>query len=388
MRFSRRAFTISAASAPLVPMLTRAQSATPAPIGFEDANVRIADVLQYVPGGILDDELDLIWNDHERHVAALRQHAGTAAEEQSNQQMSLTSLMANAPGFMMYAPFLKEYTGFSYDALIQTIGFYSAPNTCLIAKLNQPAEDIVPFLESTDYTVRDNEYGQFWTIGEDGELDFNHPVQSRMLNKKNNVAMIAEDVLAYAPTSELLAQIMSTAAGSAPNRIAELEPILSGLLEDSASAWFLDSEVFDFRTLTADSVLPEQAVQRIEEMIAESDSVVGPMPVLCSVAAGVTAGGSLSPKLHNPETREHIVLETDEAGMAQQAADVITWRYENMHSLMNNGAPYSLILPSLEIEVIDGETLRATARLERTRMMLASMVGNRDILLFGYESPQ
>lgn len=384
MRFSRRAFTFSAASAPLVPMLARAQEATPAITEFEDASVRINVLLQHAPGGILDGQLNVVWNDYERQVAAiLAQNEGTA-DDADVDQLAMMSLYANGPEFLNRAAQLEEFTGFSFGQVMQSLELGVPPSAKLLIRLNENPEGLIPFWESVDYEEREHEYGTFWTIGEEGDIDLMHPVQQALMARFNNVAILPDNVLAYAPTSDLLGHMMSTSAGYTPNRIAELESIYAGLPEDTTSAWIADGNVFELENLFAGQAIPAEVVTRVENIIAESDDAVGAMPVIRTFCVGVTAGGSRDEQLHNPQAREFVMLETDEADMTEQAAEVIRWRMENLQS-MNTGQLYDELLPNLEVDILDGEFLSASLPLEIPRTVISQMIVSRDMLLFAYQ---
>lgn len=385
MRFSRRKFSLAAMASPLLGSASsQAQRATPTSTDFETASKRLTGLLQYLPGGILDNELHLVWNDFERPVATIRDHAGEFASDYSDTEIAMLAIHANGPILYQYAQMLEEFTGYTFDKLLQTMQFGSLPNAGMLAKLGVPAESLVPFWESLDYEARENEYGTFWTIGEEAEFDFNHPVQQTMLSNLNNIAIIEDDLIAYTQTSDVLAQIMSTATGDAPNRIAELEPTLAGLPEDANSAWLMDGGIFEFGGLIVQQALSEEVVLKVEDMIAESNDAVGQMPVIRTFCVGTTAGASRDEELHNPDSKEFIILETDSADMAEQAAAVIEWRHENLPSLQT-GEPHSDLLPGLEIETLDGEFLRVSLPMESRGAMFSRMIQSRDTLLFAYQ---
>lgn len=383
MQFSRRAFTLSAASAPLVPMLAGAQNATPAATGFENATVRINELLQFAPGGMLDDQLNVVWNDYERQVAAVRTHNEGSTEAESDDDLAMMSLYASGPEFLNNAFLLEEVAGFTFGQVLQSLELGLPPATTLLIKLNDNPEALIPFWESVGYEERENDYGTFWTIGEDGDLDLTHPVQRVLLARFNNVAILPGNVLAYSPNAELLGQIMSVPGGDTPNRIAEFESILAGLPEDATSAWLAEGTNFAMGNLFAGQALSAKAVNQIEDIIAESNDAVGAMPVIRTFCVGTTAGGYRDEELHNPQAREFILLETDEADMAEQAAEVILWRNENLQSL-NTGQPLREILPGLEAEALDGEFLRASRPLSTPRSVFTQLIFSRDTLLFAY----
>lgn len=385
MRLSRRTFTLSAASAPFIlPAVSRAQQSTPVSTDFEPASTRITELLQYVPGGVLDERLDLTWNDLERQVSAVREYAGEdALAAFPDDQLGFTSLYANGPDLLNHAYELEKFTGYGFDQLLQSVAFGALPNGAMLVALDVPAESLVPFWESAQYEMRENDFGTYWTIGETAELDLSHPIQRAMLARLNNIAILDDTVIAYTQTSETLGRVMSTTAGESPNRIAELESVLTSLPEDATSAWFLEGDLLGLGHMIAGQMDAPEFFERVEEMISESDAAAGPMPAISTMCVGLTAGGHREESLHNPDTEEFIVLETYEVGRAEQAADVITWRIENLPSL-NTGEPYRELLPGLVVDILDGEFLRVSRPLSNQRAILTQMIQQRDLLFLAY----
>lgn len=385
MSLSRRAFTLSVAASPLLLHLAaHAQNATPAHASFDPAATRMESLLQYVPGGILDSgDLYLVWNDFERNVAVVRENYPDASEQVSDGDIAMRSHFANAPQFLMWAVQLEELTGYKMDQVMQTLEFGTPPYSSLLVALDVDPESLLPFWESMEYEERENDYGSFWTIGEEGDVDFSHPVQQALMARMNNIAILPDNTVAYATTSELLGQMMSTANGDSPNRIAELSSISTNLPEDSSNAWFMDGSLFLFQTAIGAAQVSEAALLKLEDLLTESNDAVGPMPVFRTACVGLTAGGHLDESLHNPDAREFIILETDGADQADQAAEVITWRTENWTSLIAD-LPYAELLPDFKIETLGGEHVLVSASLEQGRSAFSQMIMNRDTLLFAF----
>lgn len=381
MRISRRSLTLAAAaSVPLLGSdLALGQNATPASATFDMASERATELLQYVPGGILDGELSVIWNDFERQIASMRNVAPDATDD----ELAMMPLWSSGPELLTWAMMLEEFTGYPISSVRQSMQEGQPPDVVMLVELNTDANSLVPFWESAGYEQRDNEDGEFWTIGEEAEVDLQHPIQQSMLSRLNNVAIIGDNVLAYSPYSSLIARIMSTANGDSPNRIAELESNISNLPEDTVNAWMMDGTMVDFGLMIAPQAMTPEQLARIEDILAESDTAVGPMPVIRTLSVGVTAGAAFKEEFHDSEAREFILLQTDGADMAEQAAEVIAWRYENMESL-NTGEPHTELLPNLEIEVLSGEFVRVSVPLATPRIILSRMIQGRDVLLFAY----
>lgn len=383
MRLSRRHFALSAATVPfIVPAIGHSQ-ATPDVRGFDHSSARFLELLQFVPGCVFDENLNVMWNDIERHLASVLDHAGAAAEEQSEDQLAFRSLYAAGSVFLSWAHELEPITGYAFAEVRQTVEFGNPPEAGLLVQLDTPADSLIPFWESQDYEPLENEFGKFWSLDEEPRISFDHPIQRRMMARLNNVAILQEDLVVYATSSEILRQIMSTASGDSPNRVAELEDIVAGFPEDATSAWFMDGGILEFGAVLGSQLVTGEPLARVQDMLAESDDAVGTMPIIRTLCVGATAGGHLNEELHNSNAREFLVLETSRFNMAEQAARVARWRIDNLYSL-NTGQPYSELLVDPEFDVLDGEHLRISVPLPIPRAMLVRLIQDRDILPFTF----
>ena len=70
MKLTRRSLALASASAPfLLQGSGVAQTASPTIADLESASSRLAGMLGYVPGGILDGVLNITWNDYQKQAA-------------------------------------------------------------------------------------------------------------------------------------------------------------------------------------------------------------------------------------------------------------------------------------------------------------------------------
>lgn len=385
MTLSRRAFlTSTVAASMIVGATTRAHQATPA--ATSGAASRLASMLQYVPGGKLDGELNVVWNDYVTQVAAIEQFNPEESSGISRDELAMMGVYASVPDLAMYATMLPDLTGYAFGDIGQALTFGAPPNTGLILEVDTDTDTLIEFWESMGYEERENDYGSFWTIGEEAEINISNDIQRSLMARVNNVAFLDDGVLAYSATSALLGEIQAVATGDSPNIQAEFDAILASIPAETTSTLILSGEVLALETAWVTAMLAPEQIEMIEETIATANESVGDMPVTRTVCIGVTAGGSMNPKLNNPESQEFMLLEldgADQADQADQAADVIAWRAENMNSLIINTA-YSEIVPDLSVEAVSGEVVQCTLPLTNPGSVFAKMVMNRDILLFAY----
>lgn len=382
MALSRRSFlTTAVVASTMIRTTASARQATPDTTG--DATARLNSMLQYVPGGKLDGEIFVVWNDYATQVAAIQENKPDESSNVSRDDLAMMGVYVSVPDIAMYATMLPELVGYSFGDINQALTFGTPPNTGLIVEVQTDEEALIEFWESMGYEERDNEHGSFWTIGEEAEINITNDIQRSLMARVNNVAILADGVLAYTSTSALLGEIQAVAAGDKPNVHAELETVTGALPADTTSIMILGGEAMALEAALATVMLaPDQAVA-LDEKITASDDAVGPMPVTRTVCIGATAGGSLDENLHSADAQEFALLELDGAGQAGQAADVITWRAENMNSLLTD-EPYSQIVPELEVEALTDGMVMCTSPMENSGSVFAKMVMSRDILLFVY----
>ena len=385
MRISRRTLTLSAVTSPFViPAVAHSQATPPASHAFEHATDRLLALLEYVPRRVPDEDLNVMWTDIERHLPSVLDHAGAAAEELPEDQLASMSLYAAGSDFFSWAYELESITGYTFATIRETVAFGNTPAAGLLVKLDISADSLIPFWESQDYQQLENEFGTFWSMDETAAISFENPIQRRMMARLNNVAILEDDLVVYATTSEFLRRVMSTASGDSPNRVSALDGVAAGFPEDATSAWFLDGGMLEYGAVIGPLLFADELASVAEEMMAESDDAVGIMPIIGTVCVGAAAGGHLNDELHNPDAREFMVLETSRFNMAEQAAKVIDWRIENFYSL-DSAAPYAELLSNLQIDVIDGETVRLSRPMSVPRPMLLRLVANRDVLPFTFK---
>lgn len=356
MRVSRRSFTTAAGAASmLLPITSLAQGATPQPSSsqaeLQAAQYRFTQWLELLPGGRLDEELDVTWVDFQRQVTALGGSWSISTEERM--RYLSTSQYGNLPPFMQYGAVMGDVMGFDMINVTQAAASGRAPSIVQLVELDIDPMSLIAQWESVDYQHRENEYGEFWTIGEDGEISLSHPVQQMMIASFNNIAILDDRRIAAAPRADLLEELMSAHDGHIENRAAELAPVGTGLPDDGASLWILSGEIF-MRVAEDAAASPSSSLL---DRLAESDDAVGPMPVLRTLGIGTTAGVARDIEHHVDDSSHFLILETDTANMAQQAADVVVWRVQNMVSEVT-GQPYADLLGELETEVISPDVVR------------------------------
>lgn len=420
MRFSRRTFSLAAAIAPfIVPAAGHGQATASSSHDFEPASDRLHGMLEFVPQtAVLADLFGFIWLDIERHLASVRERIDAASEEFIEDEAAYMSLYAAGSPLIDQVTNLEIAAGYTLSTVRQIVEFGTPPEVGMVMRLDMPVESLIPFWESNGYELIEREFGSFWSLDEEAGLDFEHPTQRIMLARMNNVAILEGDLIVYAATSRLLGEVMSLVPGetftvnkkleglvaarphaATPRLLGEsmsavsgetlsmnkdLEGRVAALPEDATSAWLVDSGVLDFQSAVLPQLIQDDGpFEEVEAMMAESDDAVGAMPIVTSLLLGAGEGGFRHDEVHNPDSREFMVLQTSRVNMAEQAARVIDWRIQNFHNL-ETGEPYSSLLAGTEFEVIDGQTLRLSRPMAVPRTVLPRMIIARDVLPFTF----
>lgn len=380
MRFNRRQLAIFAAAFPQLGSISAvSQSATPPDLIMSDeelavASSRITSLGQYVPGGTLDGVLDLNWIDPERQLFKIAR--GTEGEERL--QAFIESGFGAGPPYLTGIRELEEAIGFGELNILQAISANPPPETLQMFRLDMDVTELPALWTQSGYQEQENEFGQYWTIGENAEMDLQHPIQRVALASVNNIALLDDHALAFAPTSELLSQVMGTIAGETPTILAGLAPVTEALPETAISAWYVDGT--RLRYSVPDNFGEAQAA-RLEELLNQSDDAAGTMPAVRTLGVGTTEGASRDPNRSLANSIAFAILEVESD--VETAVDVITWRHENLMSVVG-GQPYRELLGEIEIEIVGDHVLRVSSHDGAPQSIFSQMLVRADTLLFSY----
>lgn len=330
-----------AASARMARGVAQMPVADDASVGDDGAR-RLADMLSLLPESLLPDGGMLFdWLDYERHFSA----AGLAYPLEEMPPVEYLTAIVTSDPLLQWAKSedVVEFLGFSSFDVHQVLCVGIPPGQVLIYRGGVAFGDLPETWEAGGYEAVSGELGDFWTRGQGGELDFQDPLQQKVMARMNNIALLDETTLACAPTAALLGTIVRhvTEGGASVAESPGIAPVLDRLPEGTASVAGFGGDVFDMASLLAGQVLGGPAAfQMVEDEVAESDAAVGPMPRIRSVIGGVPAGaksgedGDQSAFLAIlPLSKEH----------ARNVADVVFWRHEHMTSLVT-GEPYADLL--------------------------------------------
>lgn len=384
-RFSRRAVLASGTAMAAALRLSRVAGETPESSGAFDGRQRLREMLSLVPDAAMPTSGMLFdWFDAAAHFTA----GGLAYPLQDIPPADFLMSIVTSDPLMPRANGLEveDMLGFSVFDVHQILNVGVPPAQVVIYRGGVPFGDLAATWEAGGYEAVSGDFGDFWTRGQDGEIDFQDTLQRKVLARMNNIALLDETTLACAPTAALLGTFVrhATEGGSTAAASPDIEPLLDRLPEGIANAAGFGGDIFDMGGVFAGQALggPE-ALRAMEDAVSESDAAVGPMPriqsAIGSVSAGARSGGSADQSAYLailPQSKDHV----------RELAEVVFWRYEHMESVVT-GEPYTDILTIVTTPetVVDGPiAIVEASAADAGRGVWYRMIMQGDILMFGW----
>ncbi|MGH2559076.1 MAG: hypothetical protein ACRDJH_08430 [Thermomicrobiales bacterium] len=232
-----------------------------------------------------------------------------------------------------------------------------------------------------------------FSLAEDPEFSRDHPVQQLAQAQYNNVALLPDGTLVYAPTLDLLRSVIAVIHDTAPSLAAraEVASLLSTVEEPLGAAALLDGEVLslpDSRSEFDPRMNPEK-IEQLRTLLEQS----GQIPPVRIVLFGVTPGGPIRPPERPPRPTPIpagdpaifvIRLLMADAAAAETAAETIPKRLQTLDSLVTE-KPYSELVTLRRIEAMANPPV---VMLDLDFVMPPHswfrFVGDRDLLFLGY----
>lgn len=398
-RLSRRAVIAGAAGMALVaPTAHSAAAQTPeaSPVVrggtyMADARDRLRSLLALVPADALggpDPTSELFtWVDLEVQLQA---HGVSGS---SDGIVEAISMLASGDQLLPYA--MSEETrdalGFTAVDVHQILVAGVPPDRVTVYAGGVDFTDLTSTWEATGYERRSGDHGEYWTLDEEGKPNFGLPSPLN-IGAMSNVALIADDIAVFTRTYDLLERILAhqtEGEGSSAADDADLNLLIGTLPSDTVNVMALPGDIF-----RADTMVPENPGQdrfvTVQELLAESDDAVGPMPPLqlgmIAVTSGAVPAMDGTPPAGELDPRALMAFLTSSEEDALAAADVAFWRLENMQS-PTTGEIYSerFVPVNTPEDAVDGPvmTVEFAAEIARTGA-LVTMVYSRDTWPFAW----
>jgi hypothetical protein len=226
----------------------------------------------------------------------------------------------------------------------------------------------------------------FWTLGDDGEIDFEHTIQRRVIANFNNAAIL-DDVLVYASERALLEVAIATWRGESSSLAedSDIQPALAAMPGDTVSAVGLDPA-----GLGPIAFVLEDVAAEVEAAFDASDEAVGQMPAATGMVFGITEGFTVippdaatpvaTPDVSAGEGLIVVRIATGSEEDAAQVARVVEYRWENWSSLAT-GEPFMELMP-LQSATATGTVAELTFIDPRAPRVWFEIVVRGDVLPF------
>lgn len=368
-------------SAPIAALIARnpdgifAQTTTPtaSPVSgqFDPASERFSQMLANAPSSLVQDFFIVNWSDLERHFAAFPD------AEYYDIEVSLPyGLTIERPGRYFS---IEESLGFGFRNIRQTMFLGRVSHGAGVFRLNVDAGSLPLAWETHGYEQVNRGFGDFWSIGEEGELDLDDRIQLRLSERMNNISILDDDLIAFAPTADLLSEMIGSWQNPSSELIDRTEPIGSNILEDAVNVWCIEGAYL------IPTIHDRHGEMLVVDILDESDDAVGPMPTIEFVATSTTEGASTDHRLHQSRARVSTLLKAAEDDQAEQIANVVQWRMENLFGYPPNDMKYIEAYDLLEIDLVEPNLVRVTTdAMASPPFHLSSMIDERRALPFAF----
>lgn len=301
----------------------------------------------YDPGTGLVDQLPIIamYADLDLATAGLgieRPGVGAPDDDVSDWSRMLTGVAFPQSFAYLLTPEWKQYTGFDIAQVSQTIEIGEPPDMVSLVRGAFDRDTAITTWSDGGYKkIQDDGEIAIYSISEDADMDLNNPIQKTFLARRNNAAIIGDDLVIFTSTLDLMRDAIASATGdtkplgSAPGVAA----LISSTPELASGAFASGSSL---QLLPADMI--GSAPDDIATAIAAQQSQT-PVPPILLALIGVTPGGPMptngitgeATPIPTPETATlEISLLMATSGSAQQAIDIIGERLPTAVSYRTN----------------------------------------------------
>lgn len=347
-RLDRRLLVGGLTMAPFALSFTSANAQTPAasPAPSVNSLERLRDLLSVIPAQLLDHPDPywsiLGWVDFASHLDAMGVRPPDLFDGEHDVFALTGALNWMDPmiNWLAQSDEVKLLFGFSLLDVEQSLSIGQPPGQVLVYRGGIVRTAIETALLAAGYEEHQGSY-PIWSKSPEGEIDLNDPASRMTLGVYGNIAFIDDETIAC--FRMLAAAQAFVAALDADEPTIATDSYVSEYL-DTLDPATVNIMAVPGLTLGVSSLVPENPGREggtsEDELLAESDDAVGPMPPIRSAVISATAGamGLHSAEETSPalEQGNHAIaaiqLATDSAEDAAQIARVATWRFQNMVS--------------------------------------------------------
>ena len=240
----------------------------------------------------------------------------------------------------MLRPEWEEFFGFNLFDIDQTVEFSAPPTSVTVMRGRFEADALTQQWEAEGYQEQSWPTGAYYKIDDDFAGEFESERSRLAMASANYMAVLAPDLIAFAPSEQLITMVLDLAAGTGQSLADELNiaSLVQGVPDDLASGIIVSGtsllatgDPAIFLTGTPDALNLEDLATRTAESVAEAAA----MPPLTVALLGSTAGGpvdelatsTLSPE-DIPAAKAVAVVVTVNDAAAWTVAEVIDARLQ------------------------------------------------------------
>jgi len=301
-------------------------------------------------------------------------------------------LASNAYGPLAHTTPLFDYAadeefvaaiGFNPLEVDQVLVTGRAPDVLTLLRGNWDEETLTAAWEAAGYTEIVTETGHtIWSLDPDGWVDPQHPIQRRMFQQMNNVAILDGGILAYAGYSTTIEMVIQTQSGEMASAIDDswLQPLFSAVSDETISGIGFTqpgSTLYDLGEIAANPNLTPDDLTAIEDQLRASREAVGPMPeyrgAIFTVEGDPTGEGAIIVQMRAFSGED-----------AEQVARVVEWRWENLTS-QRYQRTFDSIMP-LVGATVDGDIVTLRFDPQGDPGMWLELLQGGDLLVFAVDA--
>lgn len=316
----------------------------------------------YDPGTGLVEQTSIVatFADFDAETAALgltKPAAGASDEEITDWLRRMPGLAVPQDYSYLLTPEWREYTGFDAAQVSQTMEVGEPPAVvALYAGSFDRATAIETWVAGGYEEIEDDGDVAIYSIAEDQSFDLSNPIQQVFLARRNNVAIVGNELILFTSSLDLLRAALASATGAAPplGEAPGVATLLGNTPRLASGAVVSGSAI---QTLPVDIIgsTPDEIATAISEQQSQDQ-----VPPILLALVGVTPGGPMPTlDLTNPDATPAPSPETATLELsllmltmdaAQQAIDIVGERLETAVSLRSN-QPFTEIFASWELAV-------------------------------------
>lgn len=247
-----------------------------------------------------------------------------------------------------------EAIGFSPLTVEQVLIAGVIPDGVTLLRGDWNEAELVAAWEAWGYAPHTTDSGiAIWSLDPDGLVDPEHPIQARMFQQMNNVAILDDGILVYAGKLETVEKVLQASVGEIPAARGNIAtaPLATMLPDGTVSVIGYDlpgSNLYDLDDIAQNPSIRPEDLEEFMAVYEESQAAVGPMPeyhgAIFAFVGDQDGGGEVV-----------VVLGTESEEDASQIARVVEWRWQNFISPQYQ-RPFDTIMPLIEAKA-DGTTV-------------------------------